>query len=87
MNTRQRQRAEYVTAKQKKKLIELMVKYPQLIAFKFTQDFNYKDSQQLWQDIANHCNAIPGAKKTWRQWRKVSLLKRGFLLILPIYNL
>lgn len=48
-----------------------MAKHPELISCKVTNDFNYKDSQKIWQNIANECNAIPGAKKTWRQWRKV----------------
>ncbi|XP_023944987.1 myb-related transcription factor, partner of profilin [Bicyclus anynana] len=70
MEGRKRQRCAYVTARQKKKLIELMAKHPELISCKVTQDFSYKDSQMLWQNIANECNAIPGARKTWRQWRK-----------------
>ncbi|XP_072944894.1 uncharacterized protein [Epargyreus clarus] len=70
MEVRKRQRCVYVTARQKKKLIELMTKHPELISCKVTQDFNYKDSQKLWQNIANECNSIQGARKTWRQWRK-----------------
>lgn len=71
MEEKKRQRCIYVTARQKKKLIELMNKHPELISCKVTQDFNYGDSHKLWQNIANECNSIPGAKKTWRQWRKV----------------
>lgn len=71
MEDRKRQRCVYVTARQKKKLLELMTKHPELISCKVTQDFNYKDSQKLWQNIASECNSIPGARKTWRQWRKV----------------
>uniref|UniRef100_A0A2A4JGY7 Regulatory protein zeste n=1 Tax=Heliothis virescens TaxID=7102 RepID=A0A2A4JGY7_HELVI len=70
MDRNKRQRGVYVTARQKKKLIELMTKHPELISCRVTQDFNYKDSQQLWHSIANECNSIPGAKKSWRQWRK-----------------
>nr|XP_021186060.2 myb/SANT-like DNA-binding domain-containing protein 3 [Helicoverpa armigera] len=70
MDRNKRQRGVYVTARQKKKLIELMAKHPELISCRVTQDFNYRDSQQLWHSIANECNSIPGAKKSWRQWRK-----------------
>lgn len=70
MERSKRQRGVYVTAKQKKKLIELMTKHPELISCRVTQDFNYSDSQQLWHSIANECNSIPGARKSWRQWRK-----------------
>ncbi|CAK1587201.1 unnamed protein product [Parnassius mnemosyne] len=70
MDRKERQRCIYVSARQKQKLIELMTEHPELISCKVTNDFNYKDSQKLWQNIANECNSIPGAKKTWRQWRK-----------------
>ncbi|KAL4714866.1 hypothetical protein ACJJTC_012538 [Scirpophaga incertulas] len=72
MDDRKRRRGMYVTVKQKKKLAELVTKHPQLIACKVTHDFNYSDSQKLWQRIAHECNNIPGpgARKTWRQWRK-----------------
>ncbi|CAH0588862.1 unnamed protein product [Chrysodeixis includens] len=70
MDSNKRQRGVYVTARQKKKLIELMAKHPELITCKVTQDFNYRDSQQLWHTIAIECNSIPGARKSWRQWRK-----------------
>ncbi|XP_026319592.1 uncharacterized protein LOC113230070 [Hyposmocoma kahamanoa] len=64
------------TYRQKKKLSSKK-KNPQLISCKVTPEFNYRDSQRLWQTLANECNAIPGSKKTWRQWRKVYV----FLLI------
>ncbi|KPJ18616.1 hypothetical protein RR48_10560 [Papilio machaon] len=70
MERRERQRCVYISANQKKKLIELITKHPELISCKLNQNFNYKDSQNIWRSIANECNAIPGAKKTWTQWRK-----------------
>ncbi|KPI99810.1 PREDICTED: uncharacterized protein LOC106126805 [Papilio xuthus] len=70
MERRERRRCVYVSASQKKKLIELITKHPELISCKVNQNFNYKDSQNIWRSIANECNAIPGAKKTWMQWRK-----------------
>ncbi|XP_075980153.1 uncharacterized protein LOC142979224 [Anticarsia gemmatalis] len=70
MDGNKRQRGVYVTARQKKKLLEFITKHPELISCKVTQDFNYRDSQKLWVSIANECNSIPGARKTWRQWRK-----------------
>lgn len=66
-----RKRCVYPTAKQKKKLLELMTKYPDLASGKLTPTLKYSDAQKLWVTIANECNAIPGSRKTWRQWRKV----------------
>lgn len=62
----------YTTQIQKRKLIRLITQNPQLVHFKASQDFNFKDSQRLWKSITNQCNALPGARKTWKQWRKVS---------------
>ncbi|KAM3957908.1 uncharacterized protein ACR2FA_008053 [Aphomia sociella] len=72
MDERKKQRGTYATARQKRKLIEFVSKHPELISCKVTQEFNYKDSQKLWQAIAHECNSLPGpgARKTWRQWRK-----------------
>ncbi|XP_011554477.3 uncharacterized protein LOC105385747 isoform X1 [Plutella xylostella] len=60
----------YTTQIQKRKLIRLITQNPQLVHFKASQDFNFKDSQRLWKSITNQCNALPGARKTWKQWRK-----------------
>ncbi|CAB3230598.1 unnamed protein product [Arctia plantaginis] len=65
-----RKRCVYPTAKQKKKLLEFMTKYPDLALGKLTPTFKYNDAQKLWVIVANECNAIPGSRKTWRQWRK-----------------
>ncbi|XP_061718778.1 uncharacterized protein LOC133526253 [Cydia pomonella] len=67
---RQRQRCVYVTARQKKKLLELIGKNPELLSTNIRQGFSYKECQKKWQNIATECNSIAGAKKTWRQWRK-----------------
>nr|XP_004924426.1 uncharacterized protein LOC101742335 [Bombyx mori] len=70
MDGRRSHRSVYPTAKQKKKLIEMVAKYPELVSCKVRQGFSYTDAHKLWQNIAIECNAIPGAKKTWRQWKK-----------------
>lgn len=68
---RKRQRCVYVTARQKKKLIELIAKNPDLISCKIKPGFTHKDYQTVWQNIAAECNTLAGARKTWKQWRKV----------------
>ncbi|XP_037972983.2 uncharacterized protein LOC105385747 isoform X3 [Plutella xylostella] len=60
----------YPTQSQIAKLIRLIAENPQLVSYKASQDFNYQDSQRLWQFITNQCNALPGARKTWKQWRR-----------------
>ncbi|XP_050677242.1 uncharacterized protein LOC126973914 [Leptidea sinapis] len=73
MDNNSRKRRTYVSVRQKKKLLELLTKNPGLISRKTSQTTGFnsiKDSQSLWVNIANECNAIPGARKTWRQWRK-----------------
>ncbi|XP_047992320.1 uncharacterized protein LOC125231020 [Leguminivora glycinivorella] len=65
----QRQRCVYVTARQKKKLIELIKQNPELLPSNIRKG-QYKECQKRWQNIAVECNSLAGAKKTWRQWRK-----------------
>lgn len=79
-----RRRGVQVTYRQKKKLIEFVSKNPQLISCKVTPEFNYRDSQRLWQTLANECNAIPGSKKTWRQWRKVYVYLKNIILLINL---
>ncbi|XP_039308061.1 uncharacterized protein LOC120358311 [Solenopsis invicta] len=55
---------------QRKILIEFLNNHPELVSAKFTSTFSYKDAQKLWCEITNILNALPGAKKTWEQWRK-----------------
>lgn len=57
---------------QKTELIHFMEKNPQLRSGKFTKTFTFKKSQELWITITNSLNSLPGAQKTWQQWRKVS---------------
>ncbi|XP_049876423.1 uncharacterized protein LOC126374020 [Pectinophora gossypiella] len=70
MERRKLRRGVQVSLKQKKKLLEYITKHPELISCKVTQDFTYQDSQNLWQSIADECNKLPGATKTWKQWKK-----------------
>lgn len=69
-NNRQRQRCVYPSARQKKKLLEYVSTYPVLVKGRQPQNVSYSESQQLWVKIANECNTLPGAKKSWQQWRK-----------------
>ncbi|XP_032674696.1 uncharacterized protein LOC116845752 [Odontomachus brunneus] len=63
-------RAGNITAGQKEMLLEYLSVHPELISAKFTSKFSYKDAQILWNEITHKLNALPGAKKTWYQWRK-----------------
>lgn len=38
-----------------------------------TSDLSHVSAQRLWSKIAIKLNRIPGAQKTWMQWRKVVL--------------
>lgn len=61
-----------ITSRQKQELLELMSSKPLLRAGKFTTNFTHKDAQSQWEIIAEVINAIPGARKTWKAWRKVN---------------
>lgn len=58
----------------KDELVEFVTKHPQLNLGKFSKDFTFKSAQNLWSTLANKLNYMPsGAKKDWKQWRKVSI--------------
>lgn len=52
-------------------LVEFMEKHPKLIKGKFSADFTLKNAQKLWAEISLILNSVPGAKKEWKQWRKI----------------
>lgn len=45
---------------------------PQLLSGKFSATFTFKTAQKRWETIADTLNAMPGAIKDWKKWRKVS---------------
>lgn len=52
-------------------LSEFMQTHPHLQTGKFTPTFTYKVAQAMWEEVSVTLHAIPGASKTWQQWRKV----------------
>ncbi|CAG9826614.1 unnamed protein product [Diabrotica balteata] len=60
----------FVSSEQKKELINFMEENPDLKSGKFTNNFTYKTAQTMWQTLSQILNALPGAKKEWKQWRK-----------------
>ncbi|KAK5650436.1 hypothetical protein RI129_001465 [Pyrocoelia pectoralis] len=55
---------------QKRLLIEFIKKHEKLASGKFSNDFTYKQSQLLWQEISNLLNSCGGAEKDWKAWRR-----------------
>nr|CAI5821482.1 unnamed protein product [Callosobruchus analis] len=39
---------------------------------KFSNSFSRLDARREWERISQDLNSIPGARKDWIQWRKVS---------------
>jgi len=64
---------EYVTQEQKELLIELLSNETELLSGKFSASFTVKDAQHRWNTIATKLHEMPGAQKTWKQWRKVNI--------------
>lgn len=69
----QKLKTGYISVSQKKSLIELLKGKEQLISGRFSSTFSKKQAQQEWEAIGDVMNAIPGAKKHWTQWRRVSI--------------
>jgi hypothetical protein len=79
----------YPSAAQKSRLIALVEADEELRRGKFSSSFTKKEGEKRWENIALEVNSIPGSKREWKEWRKVSFLyvycflvlkKRNFLL-------
>lgn len=72
----------YITNEQRKELIQFMEEYPELKCGKFTEKFSMKKAQELWMKLKDKLNALPGANKDWKQWRKVCIysMKGSYLV-------
>ncbi|XP_036148224.1 uncharacterized protein LOC118647434 [Monomorium pharaonis] len=69
-NLQRKKRSANITNEQRSLLIEYMKKHPQLTHGKFSTSFTLKDSIHLWNEITHILNAVNGAKKDWKGWRK-----------------
>jgi len=70
-----KKKSKSVTYEQKQLLIDFVHKHTKLNTKKFGPSFTMKDSQLLWQNITNTLNQTIGPKKTWVEWRKVSIIR------------
>lgn len=66
-------RSGNISLSQKELMVEFIENNEKMKSGKFTNDFTFKTAQKLWEKLASILNAVPGARKDWRQWRKVSL--------------
>lgn len=64
----------YPTAAQKTRLISLLEADEELRQGKFSSSFTKKVAEARWRKIAIEVNSISGAKKEWKDWRKVSFI-------------
>lgn len=77
---RAEKQAGNISSGQKEILIEFLNNHSELVSAKFSSKFSHKNAQELWSEVTETLNALPGAKKTWDQWRKVLLLYNLHLL-------
>ncbi|KAF2886019.1 hypothetical protein ILUMI_20154 [Ignelater luminosus] len=58
-------------SKQKTILSEYIEANSKLVSGRFSASFTFKDAQLKWEQLVATLNAIPGAQKDWKKWRKV----------------
>ncbi|XP_025420907.1 uncharacterized protein LOC112691010 [Sipha flava] len=58
------------TQSQMKSLVDLVAKDPLLCASKFTPTLTQKIAIEIWQNIAEQLNTLPGAEKSGCKWKK-----------------
>lgn len=56
-----------------------MRQHPELQSGKFSATFSIKHAQKLWEQVTEELHQIPGAVKSWKQWRKVCIILIGSL--------
>ncbi|XP_041987343.1 uncharacterized protein LOC121739088 [Aricia agestis] len=61
---------KFASQEQKYRLLRLVEADPQLKSGKFTKSFTKFEARKRWIAISHKLNSIPGAKKTWEEWRK-----------------
>ncbi|KAJ6642424.1 hypothetical protein Bhyg_07372, partial [Pseudolycoriella hygida] len=59
-----------LSQKQKLMLQSFMNNNPKLKEGIFTREFTHQSAQKLWSKIARKLNEVPGAHKTWQQWKR-----------------
>lgn len=65
-------RGKSISIVQKELLVRFMETNEELRNKKFTANTTYR-KVKLWKQLADDLNRRTGAKKNWRQWRKVIL--------------
>lgn len=73
-SSQRKKRNANITNEQRTLFIEFMSKHPELLKAKLTASFTLKDAVRLWSEITEILNAVHGARKTWKEWRKVSYI-------------
>lgn len=70
-----RKRTRKFSLQQKLALVEFLKEHPQLVSGKIDSSFRREDARRLWVTVTKIMHEIPGARKNWAQWRKVSFIK------------
>ena len=67
-----KKRAGNLSQEQKTCLIESLENDKELLQSKFSSTFTFKESRRRWTALAEKLNALPGARKNWAQFKRVS---------------
>lgn len=73
-------RSSPISEEQKKLMVEFLKNHKELTSGKFSQQFSKQESIKLWEELTIILNSIPGPKKTYKDWRKVSTCLSNYSL-------
>lgn len=79
---RKRDHRRYISHLQKKVLVKYIEKYPSIVANKASKssgEYCSNVARSKWEDLTKILNRLPGANKTWTEWRKVNFIKKHYL--------
>jgi hypothetical protein len=78
-NSVKKSRGKRITATQKKVLVAYIEENRVIVEGKFSSEFTDADRKNVWRKLTQKLNAMKGAVKNWRGWRRVCKLLMPFV--------
>lgn len=72
LNLHEKMARKQLSNEQRTMLIEYIEEHPELVKQKHCNQYTNADSRKLWVEVTQKLNAVPGATKGWKEWKKVS---------------
>lgn len=75
MSPLEKKQCRRMTDIQKAQMWKFMDLHPELNSKKYDKEFTFEKARELWKEMGRILNSVPGPKKSWMVWKKVSQRK------------